>query len=87
LIGAGVNVGGAPTYNMMNPNGYYCMKVNVNVDTAFNINLHCNAHLADTKIAVNVGSTTNSGTAAIGVNVGSQVTVTSIRPAGDQCIR
>jgi len=28
--GAGVNVGGTPSYNLLNRNGYYCMKVNVN---------------------------------------------------------
>lgn len=87
LVDAAVNVGGAPTYELMNPNGYYCMKVNVNVLTSLNINLHCNARLADSKVSVNVGSTQNDSTSAVGVHVLSNVQVNSVRPEGDSCIR
>jgi hypothetical protein len=87
LIDAGVNVGGAPTYQLMNKNGYYCMNVNVNVQTNFTINLHCNARLADTKVNVNVGSTQNDSTSAVGVHVLSNVQINSVRPEGEQCIR
>jgi hypothetical protein len=87
LIDAGVNVGGAPVYNLMNPNGYYCMKVNVNVQTALTINLHCNARLADSRVNVNVGSTQNDSTSAVGVHVLSTVDVKTVRPEGDTCIR
>lgn len=87
LIDAGVNVGGTPTYNLANPNGYYCMKVNVNVRTTLNINLHCNAHLADDKVNVNVGSTQNSTTSVVGVHVLSNVNVNSVKLEGDTCIR
>jgi hypothetical protein len=87
LIDAGVNVGGAPTYQLLNPNGYYCMKVNVNVSTAFTINLHCNARLADSKVNVNVGSTQNDTTSDIGVHVLSDVVVNAVRPEGDKCLR
>ena len=54
LVDAGVNVLGSPTYNLLNKNGYYCMRVNVNVITKLGVNLHCNARLADSKVDVNV---------------------------------
>lgn len=87
LVDAGVNVGGAPTYNLMNKNGYYCLKVNVNVLTNLNVNLHCNARLADQRVNVNVGSTQNDTTSAVGVHVLSNVQVNNVRPEGDSCIR
>ncbi len=87
LVKAAVNVGGKVNYNFLNRNGYYCIKVNVNVLTDLTINLHCNARLADSKVGVNVGSVMNDNTAAIGVHVGSVVSVNTVRPDGDQCIR
>jgi hypothetical protein len=87
LVDAGVNVGGAPTYNLLNKNGYYCLKVNVNVLTNLNVNLHCNARLADQRVNVNVGSTQNDTTSAVGVHVLSNVQVNTVRPEGDSCIR
>jgi hypothetical protein len=85
LVDASVNVMGSPTANFLNNNGYYCMKVNVNVLTQFNVKLACNAHLADNTVQVDVNSQTNSSTANIGVNVGSQVTVSRQTPAGQAC--
>jgi|GEM_PF-1770716 len=87
LIYAGVNVGGSTEWNLLNPNGYYCMVANVNVQTEFDINLHCNSRLADNSVQVNVGGSTNGSTAVVGVNVLSTVTVNNVSPAGDQCIR
>lgn len=87
LVEAGVNVFGSPTYNLMNRNGYYCIKVNVNVSTNLSINLHCNARLADQKVNVNVGSTQNDTTSAVGVHVLSNVQVNNVRPEGDTCVR
>lgn len=87
LVDAGVNVGGAPVYNLMNKNGYYCMKVNVNVLTTLTVNLHCNARLADQRVNVNVGSAQNDTTSAVGVHVLSSVNVNTVRPQGDSCIR
>ncbi|MCX6119019.1 MAG: hypothetical protein NT027_15900 [Proteobacteria bacterium] len=85
LVDAGVNVMGTPTYNMLNHNGYYCMKVNVNVKTDLKINLECDAKLADTSVQVNVNSQTNSGTSVIGVNVGSTVMVDKMTPSKQAC--
>jgi hypothetical protein len=87
LVDAGVNVLGAPTYKLLNPNGWYCMKVNVNVMTALTVDLHCNARLVDSRVNVNVGSTQSGGTSAVGVHVLSSVTVNDVRPSGDACIR
>jgi hypothetical protein len=85
LVDAGVNVMGNPVYNLMNNNGYYCMKVNVNVHTDLDINLACNAKLADNSVQVNVASTTNSETGVIGVNVGSNVQVTRMTSTRSEC--
>jgi hypothetical protein len=85
LVDAGVNVMGNPVYNFMNNNGYYCMKVNVNVQTDLDINLACNAKLADNSVQVNVASTTNSETGVIGVNVGSNVQVTRMTSTRSEC--
>lgn len=86
LIYAGVNVLGSVTYKLLNPNGFYCMKVNVNVLTSLNLDLHCNARLADSMVDVNVGSEADQ-TASVGVHVGSIVVLNTIRPDGDSCIR
>ena len=77
LISAAVNVLGSAEYQLLNPNGYYCLKVDVNVLANSTINLHCNAKLADNKVGVNVGS---SGETAgrVGVNVGSEVTINNV---------
>lgn len=85
LVDAGVNVMGNPTYNLLNNNGYYCMKVNVNVQTDLDINLACNAKLADNSVQVNVASSVNSETSVIGVNVGSNVQVTRMTPNHSAC--
>jgi hypothetical protein len=87
LITAGVNVLGTPKYELLNPNGWYCIKVNVNVMTELAIDLHCNARLADSKVNVNVGSSQSDATSAVGVHVLSTVTVNDVRPSGDACIR
>ncbi len=87
LIAAGVNVIGQPTYNLMNPNGYYCIKVNVNVLAKLTVNLHCSARLADEKVNVNVLSSQTGNTASVGVHVLSTVDVKTVKPQGDQCIR
>ncbi len=82
LIDAGVNVGGSPIYNLKNQNGYYCMKVGVNVNTSLIVNLACNARLADSRLQVKVNSAGSGNDAGIGVNVGSQVTVRTVDQNG-----
>ena len=46
LVNPGVNVMGGTTVELLNPNGWYCFKSNVNVMGGFNIRAHCKAHLA-----------------------------------------
>lgn len=75
LLYAGVNVGGAPIWELTNPNGWYCIVVTVNVVTDLTVRLAQEAHLADSKVAVNVGSKTDGSISAIGVNVGSNIKV------------
>ena len=75
LLYAGVNVGGTPTWELLNPQGWYCIIVNVNVGTKLTVKLAKEAKLADSKVAVNVGSQVDGTTAAVGVNVGSEITV------------
>jgi len=75
LISAGVSVLGQTNYQLLNPNGWYCLKVSVNVLTNLNINLHCKAKLADNKVDVNVGSNSQP-VGQVGVHVGSGVKVT-----------
>ncbi|WP_141735470.1 hypothetical protein [Oligoflexus tunisiensis] len=79
LLYAGVNVGGSPIWELTNPNGWYCIVVTVNVKTDLTVRLAQTGHLADSKVAVNVGSKTEGeAVSAIGVNVGSNVTVERI---------
>lgn len=76
LLYAGVNVGGTPTWELTNPSGWYCIIVTVNVKTELTVRLAQTARLADSKVAVNVGSQTEGeAVSAIGVNVGSNVKV------------
>lgn len=74
VISASVNVLGTANYVLMNPNGWYCMMVDVNVKAQTNIQVQCKAKLADSRVQVNVGSSA-SPNAAIGVNVLSDVKV------------
>lgn len=85
LVYAGVNVNSEVTYNFLNPNGYYCIFVNVNVDTQLTVNLHCNAKLADSLVDVIVDSSTTDNTSRIGVHVDSDVEVVSMQPNGESC--
>ena len=87
LIAAAVNINSQVEYNLLNPNGYYCIKVNVNVNSDLDINLHCNARLADNFIGVDVGSDVNEQPATVGINVNSEVNIHTVRPGNDRCVR
>lgn len=58
LVNPGVNVMGGTTLELLNPNGWYCFKSNVNVMGGLNIRAHCKAHLASV----------SSGTTVLGSN-------------------
>ena len=46
LVNTGVNVMGGTTLELLNPNGWYCFKSNVNVMGSLRIRADCKAHLA-----------------------------------------
>lgn len=48
LIEPNVSVMTKSTMNLLNPNGWYCLRKKVNVMSKSVINLHCDAHLAST---------------------------------------
>lgn len=77
LVSAAVNVLGTPKFELLNPNGWYCIKVGVNVLTKPEIKLHCDAHLADNKLNVGVLSS-GSPSAQVGVDVMSDVTLSRV---------
>jgi len=54
LVNPGVNVMGGTTLELMNPNGWYCFRSNVNVMGGMHIRAHCKAHLASAKDGVTV---------------------------------
>jgi hypothetical protein len=54
VIYAGVNVLGSTTWELLNPNGWYCVVTSVNVQGTINVKLKKGAHLAETMVNVNV---------------------------------
>lgn len=49
LVNTGVNVMGGATLELLNPNGWYCFKSNVNVMGSLKIRAACKAHLASAR--------------------------------------
>jgi hypothetical protein len=86
LVKASVSVLGETNYLLLNPNGWYCFMVDVNVLSKTTVDLQCKAKLADSRVAVNVLSKPAS-TAAVGVNALSSVKVNRIKnEAKDSCL-
>ena len=54
LVNPGVNVMGGTTVELLNPNGWYCFRSNVNVMGGLRIRAHCKAHLASARDGVTV---------------------------------
>lgn len=46
LVNPGVNVMGGSTIELMNPNGWYCLRQTVNVMGGLTLKAHCDAHIA-----------------------------------------
>jgi hypothetical protein len=66
LVNPGVNVMGEATLELLNPNGWYCFRSNVNVMGALKIRADCKAHLASAADGATVlGS--NSGNKSVTV--------------------
>lgn len=75
LILASVNVLSKIDWQLLNPNGWYCIVANVNVLSKLTVTIDKEAHLADSKVAVGVLSSSNGEVGAANVNVLSNVTV------------
>jgi hypothetical protein len=54
MVNAGVNVMGGSTMALLNPNGWYCLRSNVNVMGGMTVKAHCKAHLASATEGVTV---------------------------------
>lgn len=75
ILYSAVTVAGTPEWELLNPNGWYCIVSAVNVGTILTVNIDKDAHLADSAVGVNVASDVDSSISAIGVNVGSKIKV------------
>jgi len=60
MVNPGVNVMGGAVIELLNPNGWYCLKSTVNVMGGMNIKLQCNARLASANTGASVMSGENS---------------------------
>lgn len=71
LVRPGVNVMGKMSYDLLNPNGWYCLKAKVNVMGKSVINLACDSHIASTTGTTTVlgASEGQSGTTVMGRSV------------------
>lgn len=85
LVTAAVNVMGMTRYKLMNPNGYYCIEVNVNVGAMVTIDLHCDAHIGTSLVNVNVQGSSGGDGASVEVNVGGKVTIRRVDEYGNRC--
>lgn len=65
VVQPGVNVLGESEMELLNPNGWYCLRAAVNVGGGLRIKLHCDAHIASA----------TSGTSVFGDNAGRGVSV------------
>lgn len=65
VVQPGVNVLGESEMELLNPNGWYCLRAAVNVGGGLRIKLHCDAHI----------SSATSGTSVFGDNAGRGVSV------------
>jgi hypothetical protein len=68
-----VNVGANTTFELMNPNGWYCMKAAVGARSTVNIKLHCSAKIAQSDLGIRLDtkpSPAPGGAPALPVNVG-----------------
>ncbi len=70
MVNPGVNVMGGSTISLLNPNGWYCFRSNVNVMGGLTIKAHCTAHLASaTEGATVLGSNPDEKSEQKGVTV------------------
>lgn len=56
VIPFSISLGGNTTYELMNPNGWYCLKFAVGAKSSVNIKLHCNAKIAQSDLGLSVNT-------------------------------
>lgn len=61
LVDPAVNVMGGTTMELLNPNGWYCFRSNVNVMGSLSIKADCKAHLASATDGTTVLGTSSGG--------------------------
>ena len=68
LVNPGVNVMGGSVIELLNPNGWYCLRATVNVMGGLNLRAHCKAHLASSRDGATVmgNSAENKGVTVMG---------------------
>lgn len=68
LVNPGVNVMGGTTVELLNPNGWYCLKATVNVMGGLTLRAHCGAHIASSADGATVmgSNTENKGVTVMG---------------------
>ncbi len=68
LVNPGVNVMGGAMIDLLNPNGWYCLRTTVNVMGGVKIRAHCKAHLASTSDGATVigSNSENKGVTVMG---------------------
>lgn len=68
LVNPGVNVMGGSTVELMNPNGWYCLRQTVNVMGGLTLKAHCDAHIASSVGGATVmgNNTENKGVTVMG---------------------
>lgn len=79
LVNPGVNVMGGSVIELLNPNGWYCLRSSVNVMGGMNIKLHCSARLASSSGSATVMSGDND---AKGVTVMGSIRVERVGCGG-----
>lgn len=68
LVNPGVNVMGGTTVELLNPNGWYCLRSTVNVMGGLTLSAHCDAHIASSTDGATVmgNSSENKGVTVMG---------------------
>lgn len=68
LVNPGVNVMGGTTVELLNPNGWYCLRSTVNVMGGLTLRAHCDAHIASSADGATVmgSNTENKGVTVMG---------------------
>lgn len=73
ILPLSVNLGSSTTFELMNPNGWYCMKAAVGARSVVNIKLNCSAKIAQSDLGIRLDTKPTpapGGTPGLPINVG-----------------